>query len=38
MIILLLIAGIDTTWTAIGSSMSHLAQSPDDVQRMLDDP
>jgi len=38
MIILLLIAGIDTTWSAIGSSLWHLAQNPDDHQRMLDDP
>ncbi len=27
---LLLIAGIDTTWSAIGSSLWHLAQHPDD--------
>jgi len=38
MTILLLIAGIDTTWSAIGSSLWHLAQNPDDHQRMLDDP
>jgi hypothetical protein len=38
MIILLLIAGIDTTWSAIGSSLWHLAQNPDDHRRMLDDP
>lgn len=38
MIILLLVAGIDTTWSAIGSSLWHLAQNPDDHQRMLDDP
>jgi cytochrome P450 len=37
-IILLLIAGIDTTWSAIGSSLWHLAQSPDDTQRLVDDP
>lgn len=37
-IILLLIAGIDTTWSAIGSSLWHLAQNPQDHQRMLDDP
>ena len=30
MIILLLVAGIDTTWSAIGSSLWHLAQHPDD--------
>jgi cytochrome P450 len=37
-IILLLIAGIDTTWSAIGSSLWHLAQQPDDLQRLRDDP
>jgi len=30
--------GIDTTWSAIGSSIWHLAQSPDDRQRLTDDP
>ncbi len=38
MIILLLIAGIDTTWSAIGSSLWHLAQHPEDHQRLIDDP
>jgi cytochrome P450 len=38
MIILLLIAGIDTTWSAIGASLWHLAQHPDDHQRLLDEP
>jgi cytochrome P450 len=38
MIILLLIAGVDTTWSAIGSSLWHLAQNPDDTQRLVDDP
>ncbi|MGB3734499.1 MAG: cytochrome P450 [Ilumatobacter sp.] len=37
-IVLLLIAGIDTTWSAIGSSLWHLAQSPEDRQRLTDDP
>jgi len=37
-IILLLIAGIDTTWSAIGSSLWHLAQNPADRQRLVDDP
>ncbi len=37
-IILLLIAGIDTTWSAIGSSLWHLAQTPADRQRLVDDP
>jgi cytochrome P450 len=36
--VLLLIAGIDTTWSAIGSSIWHLAQHPDDLQRIVDDP
>ena len=35
---LLLIAGIDTTWSAIGASLWHLAQSPQDRRRWLDDP
>lgn len=38
MVILLLIAGIDTTWSAIGASLWHLAQHPEDHQRLLDDP
>ena len=37
-ILLLLIAGIDTTWSAIGSSIWHLANNPDDLQRLTDDP
>jgi cytochrome P450 len=37
-IILLLVAGIDTTWSAIGSSLWHLASHPDDLQRLRDDP
>jgi cytochrome P450 len=37
-IILLLIAGIDTTWSAIGSSLWHLAQHPEDRHRLVDDP
>jgi len=37
-IILLLVAGIDTTWSAIGSSLWHLAQNPDDRKRLIDDP
>ena len=35
---LLLIAGIDTTWSAIGSSLWHLARHPADRQRLLEDP
>ncbi|MDJ0770052.1 MAG: cytochrome P450 [Ilumatobacter sp.] len=37
-IVLLLIAGIDTTWSAIGSSIWHLAHHPEDLQRIVDDP
>jgi cytochrome P450 len=32
--ILLMIAGIDTTWSAIGASLWHLAQHPDDLRRL----
>jgi cytochrome P450 len=35
---LVLIAGIDTTWSAIGSSLWHLAAHPDDRRRLLDEP
>jgi cytochrome P450 len=35
---LLLIAGIDTTWSAIGSSIWHLAGHPEDRRRLVDDP
>ena len=35
---LLIIAGIDTTWSAIGASLWHLAQHPEDRQRLVDDP
>ncbi len=37
-IILLLIAGIDTTWSSIGSSIWHLAQHPEDTERLVEDP
>ncbi len=37
-IALLLIAGIDTTWSAIGASLWHLANHPEDRQRWRDDP
>ncbi|MBT3326494.1 MAG: cytochrome P450 [Gemmatimonadales bacterium] len=33
-ITLLMIAGIDTTWSAIGSSLHHLATHPNDLKRM----
>jgi cytochrome P450 len=35
---LLLIAGIDTTWSAIGASLWHLAKTPSDRQRLLAEP
>jgi cytochrome P450 len=35
---LVLIAGIDTTWSAIGSSLWHLAQHPDDAARLVAEP
>jgi hypothetical protein len=35
---LLLLAGIDTTWSSIGSSLYHLASHPDDQQRLRDEP
>jgi cytochrome P450 len=35
---LLLIAGIDTTWSAIGASIWHLAQTPADLQRLVTEP
>ena len=35
---LLLIAGIDTTWSAIGASLWHLAKTPQDRTRLVADP
>lgn len=35
---LVLIAGVDTTWSAIGSSLWHLATHPEDRRRMAADP
>ena len=37
-IALLLIAGIDTTWSSIGASLWHLAQHPEDRRRLVEDP
>jgi cytochrome P450 len=37
-IVLLLIAGIDTTWSAIGASLWHLAGHPDDRRRLVAEP
>ncbi len=36
--ILLMIAGIDTTWSAIGAALWHLAQHPDDRRRLASQP
>ncbi|MFI7613608.1 cytochrome P450 [Nonomuraea terrae] len=35
---LLLIAGIDTTWSAIGASLWHLAKTPADRERLVSEP
>jgi len=35
---LLLIAGIDTTWSAIGASLWHLAKTPGDRERLIAEP
>ena len=35
---LTLIAGVDTTWSAIGSSLWHLATHPDDAKTLATDP
>ncbi len=35
---LLLVAGIDTTWSSIGSALWHLAAHPDDRKRLVADP
>lgn len=37
-IALLIIAGIDTTWSGIGSSIWHMAQNPVDRARWIQDP
>jgi cytochrome P450 len=36
--VLLMIAGIDTTWSAIGASLWHLAQNAADRQRLVAEP
>ena len=36
--VLLLIAGIDTTWSAIGASLWHLARNPADRERLVAEP
>ena len=35
---LILIAGLDTTWSAMGSMLWHLATHPDDTKRLVDKP
>ena len=35
---LLIIAGVDTTWSAIGASLWHMAQHPADRRRWIEDP
>jgi cytochrome P450 len=35
---LLLVAGIDTTWSSIGASLWHLATHPDDLARLVAEP
>jgi len=35
---LVLIAGVDTTWSAIGSSLWHLARHPEDQKRLVAEP
>ncbi|MFK8025404.1 MAG: cytochrome P450 [Ilumatobacter sp.] len=32
---LLILAGVDTTWSAIGSGLWHFAQHPEDVERLI---
>jgi cytochrome P450 len=36
--VLLMIAGIDTTWSAIGASLWHLARHPQDRRRLASEP
>ncbi len=35
---LLIVAGIDTTWSSIGSAFWHLAQHPEDRARLINEP
>ncbi|MEV0406924.1 cytochrome P450 [Actinoallomurus sp. NPDC050550] len=37
-IMLLFVAGLDTTWSAIGASLWHLAKSPADRERLVAEP
>ena len=36
--VLILVAGIDTTWSAIGAAIWHLAQHPKDLERLVHEP
>ncbi|MHB1087660.1 MAG: cytochrome P450 [Acidimicrobiales bacterium] len=36
--VLTLVAGIDTTWSAIGASLWHLASHPEDLRRLVNEP
>jgi len=36
--VLTLVAGIDTTWSAIGASLWHLAHHPEDLERLVNEP
>ena len=36
--VLVLIAGIDTTWSALGASLWHLASHPEDLARLVNEP
>ncbi len=35
---LLMVAGIDTTWSAIGAALLHLGRHPDDRRRLIEEP
>jgi hypothetical protein len=37
-LVLILVAGLDTTWAALGSSLIHLAKNPRDRRRLAADP
>jgi cytochrome P450 len=36
--LLLMVAGIDTSWSAIGAALWHLASHPDDRRRLVEEP
>ncbi len=36
--VLVLVAGIDTTWSAIGAAIWHLAKNPKDLARLVNEP